>query len=70
MPFNLNCKRGSTIFEDEEHLFIVKIQLLDNSLFDCAIPPECHGRDCLERVAKSLELKEVRALIALCSLHD
>ena len=50
-----------------DNSFLIHVQLLDNSFVDFSVPQDATGGDCLERVARYLNLKEVRTYVLSCS---
>ena len=43
----------------QRNLFTVKVQLLDNTISEYSLNKKCSGLDCLKKIAKEVNLKEV-----------
>lgn len=64
MPFKIirfgNKNRKGRYTLSHKNSFLVRVQLLDNTIMECTLTVENTGIDCLNAVANRLELKEVQ----------
>nr|CAB3265279.1 tyrosine-protein phosphatase non-receptor type 14-like [Phallusia mammillata] len=60
MPFGIKLKRTGRYILSHKNSFLIRVQLLDNSVMECTLTVENTGSDCLNAVAQKLELREIR----------
>ena len=64
MPFGLRFKRTRRYDISNKNVFMVEVQMLDNSFLECTLNSESTGHECLEGIAQKIELAEVNAGLA------
>nr|XP_039251671.1 tyrosine-protein phosphatase non-receptor type 14-like [Styela clava] len=60
MPFGIKLSRKGRYILSHKNSFLVRVQLLDNTIMECTLTVENTGNDCLHAVANKLDLKEVQ----------
>ncbi|XP_022081283.1 tyrosine-protein phosphatase non-receptor type 21-like [Acanthaster planci] len=58
MPFGLRLKKTRRYNVTGKNSFVVRIQLLDNTLLELTLTSESLGQDCLDTIAQRLQLEE------------
>ena len=60
MPFGIRFKKTRRYDISTKNVFMVEVQMLDNSFLECTLTSESTGHECLEGIAQKIELAEVR----------
>ena len=59
MPFKLRLKKSKQYNVVTKAVFVICVELLDNSIVECTLSADSHGYDCLDNVCQRLGLNQV-----------
>lgn len=60
MPFGIRFKKTRRYDISTKNVFMVEVQMLDNSFLECTLTSESTGHECLEGIAQKIELAEIQ----------
>ena len=59
MPFKLRLKKSKQYNVVTKAMFVICVELLDNSIVECTLSADSQGYDCLDNVCQRLGLNQV-----------
>ena len=68
MPFKLRLKKSKQYNVVTKTVFVICVELLDNSIVECTLSADSLGYDCLDNVCQRLGLNQVYNLPCLVGL--
>lgn len=59
MPFKLKLKKSRQYNVSSKNLFVLSVELLDNTTVECTLSSQSLGQECLNNVCQRLGLQQV-----------